>query len=292
MYRSSHNVERFSTDMGIRKRLGPASVDDLKTRPSLTDPRCRGGLSNMEVLFSDHRAGSGEDFRFLPDEVLKPVADVASLWSYDEGSRLFDQGQSTANLPLFILLQGECKVRHIYRNYEVIAAIDVPGTVIGDVEFLLRDVEPMPSIRGGLSGKTTWAEIECRTSCDVIEVHRPDVLFESSELSQNLARIMALKLVRRSANADPRMYFSGIDRLRWFVKELANSETVEDDLDREGWRKIHLRKLNQTDIAEYLLLSRQAISTLKSQLEEEGEAVFGRDSISISRKLADWTHTI
>lgn len=247
----------------------------------------------MEVLFSEHptQLDCGE-LCFLPDEVLGTVLKVASRWRYDEGARLFDQGQSTLNLPLFILVDGECKVRHLYRTNEVIAAIDVPGTIIGDVEFLLRDVEPIGHIRGNLTGKTTWAEIECRTPCEVIEIQRPDVLLESLPLAQNMARIMAMKLVRRSANADPRMYFSGIDRLRWYLKDLYSSQFTESDPIRPGWTKINLRRLNQREIAEYLLLSKQAISTLKAQLASQEEAVFEDEYISISPTLAEWSHTI
>lgn len=214
---------------------------------------------------------------------------------YKGGEDLFVQGKPTKNLPITIVISGLFAVKHRYSSRQpgvlqtLIVALDPPGTCIGDVEQLIYGV-PNGLIPRGLEANRAKATITALTESTIlsIEGNARTIFLEDCIVAKNLNRLLALKLLRRSARGDAIQLFTLDEAVAALMKRLKQ----EPELGGVGcelrpaknapkdWPVNYRRlkcQIHQKDLADALGRTTVAVGNLFKRLEEKKMIAYRRE---------------
>ncbi len=156
-------------------------------------------------------------FYMAADSTIERLQASDEVWvtTYQSRDPLFKQGDTTGSVGVFVICEGGLVVtRHVYREDESadkqpipgssqIVAFDTVGSVLGEVEFLIKAVpnEVMPR---GFSATEAKATVEALTETSAITItgSAREVFFDDPQILRNVAKLLAIKLLRRSARDD------------------------------------------------------------------------------------------
>jgi hypothetical protein len=149
----------------------------------------------------------GKAFHNVAENTIERILRHSDIWERRNREMLFDQGDFSNTLPLFIVLAGEFKVIHPYGKRDLQVAKDTPGDFCADVEFM---VSRLPEFRvpgrGDITSKRTFSRLVCASLSGgkVLRIFPNDFLYEIDDpkFMRALARSLAMKMLMRSARAD------------------------------------------------------------------------------------------
>jgi CRP-like cAMP-binding protein len=209
----------------------------------------------------------GQIFYQAAPETLEKVVENSVIRSFEKGDIVFDQGERTDNLPLFCVLSGRFDVIHIWGNNQRHVATEGAGTLLGDVELLLRGetLDAEESAARGLSTDQTWGRIRCAAPSDVLSIWPADFLLQTGHsVALALARSLAKKLLLRSAVADPKTILSKSRQVELYLRRVAK-DLAENSADPGG--PIAL-PMSLADVAEEVECAKQTVAVALKEMEK------------------------
>jgi CRP-like cAMP-binding protein len=212
----------------------------------------------------------GQIFYRAEAHTLERVVQNSVVRSFEKGDIVFDQGERTDNLPLFCVLSGRFDVIHIWGNNQRHVATEGEGTILGDVELLLRGetLDAEESVVRGLSTDQTWGRIRCAAPSEVLSIWPADFLLEEDHwVAVALARSLAKKLLLRSAVADPKTILSKSKQVELYLRRVAK------DLAGNGANPGELIPIPMSlaDVAEEVECAKQTVAVALKEMEKRYE---------------------
>ena len=205
---------------------------------------------------TNHRPGLLGVSVAAPNDFLDLLADLGTQTTLEEGQDLFRQGDEADGL--FVLLDGLVEISTLSRDGRKLAHILLkPGTVFGEIALF----------DGGRRSATVTAKKPLR----LIQIRRDRLLTEIQENPE-----LAIQLLRLA-----------IGRMRWMTEQLDDYafQSVETRLARklvflsQTIGENDVIRMSQSDLAEHVGATREAVSKALAELKYNGIVDIGRGSI-------------
>jgi len=212
----------------------------------------------------------GQIFYQAKADTLEKVVQNSVVRSFEKGEILFEQGERTDNLPLFCVLSGRFDVIHIWGNNQRHVATEGAGTLLGDVELLLRGetLDAEESAARGLSTDQTWGRIRCAAPSEVLSIWPADFLLqEDHAVAVALARSLAKKLLLRSSVADPKTILSKSRQVELYLRRVAK-DLAENSA---GSPEPIAIPMSLADVAEEVECAKQTVAVALKEMEKRYE---------------------
>jgi len=203
-------------------------------------------------------------FRGVAEEVLQDVASLCRNHVYRRGEAVFKEG--TSGTKLYGLISGRLLITTTSeKGHELHLNVVEPGEIVGEIAFL----------DGGLRTATGRAA-------------EPSTCFE-------IDRLAFFKLLERTPELSTHLLQLVCQRVRWMTKLAADSAFLSVP-ERLAVRLKHLArrfdddsaevKISQTDLAQFLGVSRQVVNGYLREWERDGRIELARGSIRIKKLSA------
>lgn len=191
------------------------------------------------------RTTTPEDFEALPEDDVDALRPFAARQEHAAGAALFRQGERPQ--AIFIIEQGEVELVYATRFERLIVQILRAGSSLGDLAVLLGTPYPYTAVA---RARTTTLSVGVDTVAKLIETH-PEICFR-------WLRLVARRLER------------AYRRLVEMAGKSAFEQVVHFLVDEVEERKSLSIELTQKDVAGTLALSRQTVSRVLGELEQQG----------------------
>jgi hypothetical protein len=182
-----------------KKVLGPPDVEELKTD-----------------IFSNPVFGLFHD---LENDALEYISKNSVVVELSPGYILYNQGDSSMNIGLYIVMSGEVEVLHVLPGKVVLAVIHVPGEICGEVEHYLnryKDLSPR-QISWDVNQATLRSPVLTRALWIPNEATVNHIHIKYPKYSINVIKQMCYKLMKRSAVSDPVILSDNLSLLSRFL---------------------------------------------------------------------------
>ena len=203
-------------------------------------------------------------FRGVAEESLQEVASLCRNRAYARGEAVFEEG--TAGTKLYGVISGRLLITTASdKGLELHLNVIEPGEIVGEIAFL----------DGGL--RTATARAAAPSTCFEID------------------RVAFFKLLERTPQLSAHLLQLVCQRVRWMTKLAADSAFLSVP-ERLAVRLKHLAKpldaeaaevkISQTDLAQFLGVSRQVVNGYLREWERDGRIQLARGSIVIKKLSA------
>ena len=199
----------------------------IPTGKNAESEETRDGISSRKAMPRDFQNAALHDvetgiFCNVGRSTLALLRKHATIRTYAAGETVFEQGQDSEDIPFIIALTAEFQIKHDIDRETVPVGTDGPGVILADVELLVRDVEAGVYRRGETN--RTLSTVVCCKAGEAIEICPASILWEtrSFDLARNVAKLVAIKLLRRTSQSDP-TYIRESKRLVRYLQGLIKS---------------------------------------------------------------------
>jgi CRP-like cAMP-binding protein len=202
------------------------------------------------------------------DDTLSLIAERSRVVRIPRDAVLFDQGAPTVGMGIYVVLEGRFEIRHLTQFGELVVAEDGPGTVIADVEMLVEGVPPEVTQRG--AANTARATVTALQESRVLHTCPASTFFETEDfrVAANMAKLLAVKLLRRNARLDESITATPRDKyyryLRGLVTEPGSIEAAGAGMVRVKGRRTQAMACAIMAV-EHQTLSKAVNGTLRRQ---------------------------
>jgi CRP-like cAMP-binding protein len=204
-------------------------------------------------------------FRGVAEEVLNEVAGLCRNRMYRRGEAVFKEG--TAGTKLYGLISGRLLITTTSeKGLELHLNVIEPGEIVGEIAFL----------DGGLRTATGRAA-ESSTCFEIDRAAFFKLLERSPELSTHLLQLVCKRVRWMTKLAADSAFLSVPERLAVRLRDLARPPASPS---KEASRAAEVR-ISQSDLAQFLGVSRQVVNGYLRAWEREGRIELARGSIRI-----------
>lgn len=205
-------------------------------------------------------------FRGVAEEIIGEVAALCRNRVYRRGEAVFKEG--TAGTKLYGVISGRLLITTTSeRGFELNLNVVEPGEIVGEIAFL----------DGGLRTATGRAA-ETSTCFEMERVAFFKLLERSPQLSAHLLQLVCKRVRWMTKLAADSAFLTVPERLAVRLRDLA--KPARDPNGSDGAQTAEV-KISQTELAQFLGISRQVVNGYLRAWEREGHLELGRGSIRI-----------
>ena len=134
---------------------------------------------------------------------LRLLRQHARVRTFAAAEIVFREGDDSKDTPFIVALTAQFRVQHDIDSDSFDVGEDGPGVILADVELLVRGVDADTYRRGATD--SNLSTVVCSKAGEAIEIYPASVLWETKSfaLARNVARLVAIKLLRRTSQSDP-----------------------------------------------------------------------------------------
>lgn len=217
-----------------------------------------------------------ENFKILDVLSKEEKEDIShhSMMKQPDKKQLIHFSSSAAENKIYFVKAGKVKIsKYSEDGQEIILAILGPGEIFGEL-----------AITGQSSGDEVAEIVEDAIICELSTDDIQKMLENNPKFNLQITKLIGLKFKKIQNRLESLYFRSAPDRIREFIKELAAEHG-----DKTGKGNEVAVKLNLTheDIAKLTATTRQTVTSVFNELEQQGIIEYSRKQILIKdqRKL-------
>jgi hypothetical protein len=232
---------------------------------------------NLSVLW-DEQLGI---FHGIAPKDLEHVRIKCTRELFNRGELIFKQDKRTDNLGIHVVISGRFEVTHVLDIGRLLVSIDEAGTLIGENEAFIPDVDNKNTLTGrkGL----TRAEVKCVEAGETLHIFPPSILFNQDKeddlqtayaklrtsliIALNINKATCAKLLRRHAWLDPAALLGKQERV---FRAIADLIKIKFEHSTVPTRENVVLEITQSQIGHALSIGMSTLSTCKRILVNRG----------------------